>query len=153
MLPRERVISNCGSDERVTYVPVYGEDGKLKLEVADTSSQQDFIDSFADSCDIEILVNRYLNGDASALAANPSPAYGDFRNIPRDFYEAVSMVNKGRSLYDGLAPELKKEFGSFKNFVSADSKTFESKASSALAKITERLNPKVETTVESEVVK
>ncbi len=82
-------------------------DGNRSLVDAGTEDIQDFIQSFVDSCDISMMVQRYLRsndgatvddvfrsrGDTTALTRDSRPAqYADVSGISPDFRENVDNI-------------------------------------------------------------
>ena len=64
----ERIFQNSGSPVKVTYAPQYDKNGVLDLVVSGQENLYDYIQSFAESCDIHVLLDRYRDGDASVLS-------------------------------------------------------------------------------------
>ena len=63
----ERTYSNPGSPEEPVYAPVVDDNGCISLEVVGTMDIASYIDSFRESCDLNVILARYANGDASFI--------------------------------------------------------------------------------------
>ena len=74
---RDRVFTDSGSPEHITYAGHYDEKGRVVLEEAGRENLYDYIQSYAESCDIHVLMKRYANGDVDALSQKQG-FYGDF---------------------------------------------------------------------------
>ena len=87
------------------------------LEKVCELNQQELIQSFKDECDVALLVKRYENGDASALARLQG-VYMDTTSIPRDPTDAHNLVRKAHEIFDNLDESVKSRFGnSFETFI------------------------------------
>ena len=65
--------------------------------------------AFADSCDIERIINRAQKGEAISHLARYGAMYGDFTEIG-DLMEAHNHLMKGQQIFDDLPGEVKREF-------------------------------------------
>ena len=74
---RDRISSNSGDPIHVTYAGHYDEKGRVVLEESGRENIYDQIQSHAESCDIHVLMKRYMNGDVSAL----SQAQGHYHRV------------------------------------------------------------------------
>lgn len=120
-------FSNHGSRAKPVREAIL-DDGKLRVVTVGFEDFQDFIQSFADSTNIEMLVARAVNGEPELLNAR-SGMYGDFTDLPNDLAEMERVMNSAVSFYDSLPDDKKAEFGSFNDFISSmDDKDFLVKA-------------------------
>lgn len=94
---REPVSSCPGCDDVVEHDLVYDK-GEPTLIPVRHYSQSEYIGSFADSCDLPNLVNRYLAGDVTALSSC-RPGYGDFADLPEDFHSRHDLYERVMSAY------------------------------------------------------
>lgn len=101
-------FSNGGSRIREIREPVV-KDGKWSVEVTGKEDFQDYIESFSDSCDIENIVRRAINGDDSALNQRFG-AYGDFTVYPKTYAEALEKMIAANNLFLSLKPEVRAVF-------------------------------------------
>lgn len=116
---RDRVFSDPGSPEHITYAGHYDDKGRVVLEESGRENIYDYIQSFADSCDIHVLMNRYQNGDVTALSQKQG-FFGDFLDFPKTYAEALNHMNEMERQFMSLPPETREKFGnSFSEFLAA----------------------------------
>ena len=65
------------------------------------SDLQDYIQSFADECDVNRIVQRYANGDTSVLQRLQG-VYTDVAGVPQDLTTAFETVAAARAYYETL---------------------------------------------------
>lgn len=116
---RERVFTDPGSPEHITYAGHYDEKGRVVLEESGRENIYDFIQSHAESCDIHVLMKRYQNGDVEALSQKQG-FYGDFLDFPKTYAEALNHMNEMERQFMALPVETREKFGnSFTEFLAA----------------------------------
>lgn len=116
---RERVFTDPGSPEHITYAGHYDEKGRVILEESGRENIYDFIQSHAESCDIHVLMKRYQNGDVEALSQKQG-FYGDFLDFPKTYAEALNHMNEMERQFMALPVETREKFGnSFTEFLAA----------------------------------
>lgn len=116
---RDRIFSDPGSPEHITYAGHYDEKGRVVLEESGRENIYDFIQSHAESCDIHVLMKRYQNGDFDALSQKQG-FYGDFLDFPKTYAEALNHMNEMERQFMALPVEIREKFGnSFTEFLAA----------------------------------
>lgn len=110
-------FSNHGSRTKPVREAVI-DNGKFKVVQVGEEDLQDYIQSFADSTNIEILVARAVNGEPELLNVR-SGMYGDFTELPSNLADMERVMASAQSFYDSLSVEMKAEFGSFNDFISS----------------------------------
>lgn len=80
------------------------------------SDLQDYIQSFADECDVTRIVQRYANGDTSVLQRLQG-VYTDVAGVPTDLTTAFETVAAARAYYETLPEAARREFGSLGKFL------------------------------------
>lgn len=116
---RDRVFTDPGSPEHITYAGHYDEKGRVVLEESGRENIYDFIQSHAESCDIHFLMKRYQNGDVEALSQKQG-FYGDFLDFPKTYAEALNHMNEMERQFMALPVETREKFGnSFTEFLAA----------------------------------
>lgn len=80
------------------------------------SDLQDFIQSFADECDVSRIVQRYANGDTAVLQ-RVQGVYTDVSGVPTDLTTAFQTVSVARAYYESLPEAARREFGSLGKFL------------------------------------
>lgn len=115
----ERVFTDPGSPEHITYAGHYDEKGRVVLEESGRENIYDFIQSHAESCDIHVLMKRYQNGDVEALSQKQG-FYGDFLDFPKTYADALNHMNEMERQFMALPVETREKFGnSFTEFLAA----------------------------------
>lgn len=115
----DRFFSDPGSPEHITYAGHYDDKGRVVLEESGRENIYDFIQSFAESCDIHVLMKRYQNGDVAALSQRQG-FYGDFLDFPKTYAEALNHMNEMERQFMALPVETREKFGnSFTEFLAA----------------------------------
>lgn len=116
---RDRVFSDPGSPEHITYAGHYDEKGRVVLEESGRENLYDYIQSYAESCDIHVLMKRFQNGDVYALSQKQG-FYGDFLDFPKTYAEALNHMNEMERQFMALPVETREKFGnSFTEFLAA----------------------------------
>lgn len=116
---RDRILSDPGSPEHITYAGHYDEKGRVVLEESGRENLYDYIQSYAESCDIHVLMKRYANGDVDALSQKQG-FYGDFLDFPKTYAEALNHMNEMERQFMSLPAETREKFGnSFTEFLAA----------------------------------
>lgn len=116
---RDRIFSDPGSPEHITYAGHYDDKGRVVLEESGRENIYDFIQSHAESCDIHVLMKRYQNGDVEALSQKQG-FYGDFLDFPKTYAEALNHMNEMERQFMALPVETREKFGnSFTEFLAA----------------------------------
>ena len=105
----DRVTQNPGSRIKQLYTAKVDRDGVLELCPSGTENIYDYIQSFKDSVDINVIVQRFANGDVTALN-KVQGNYGDFTEFPKTYAEMLNVVIAGREYFDSLPVETKAKF-------------------------------------------
>lgn len=114
-----RTFSAAGSPDKVIYTSQVRSDGTIELVEKGKESLYDFIQSFKNSCDINVLLARYANGDVDALS-RVQGAYGDFTQFPSTYAELLNRVNQGRLMFDDLPLAVREKYNhDFGQFMAA----------------------------------
>lgn len=114
-----RIFSNPGSPLKTVYRPKVNEDGVLDLVDSGQENLYDYIQSWRDSCDINLILARYANGDVDALS-KVQGAYGDFTQFPKTYAEMLNRVNQGKLLFADLPLEIREKYNhDFSQFIAA----------------------------------
>lgn len=103
-------VSPSGDAFRVVYAPSRLPNGEIKLRESDKVDIQDEINSWADSCDLGLILDRVMRGDTSLLGQGGSGFYGDVSEFPTDFRSVLDLVNAGKDFFEGLPAEVRAGF-------------------------------------------
>lgn len=107
---RLEIFSNPGDPIKVDYIGQYDENGEIDLVQTGEHSFYDEIQSHRDSCDLQLILKRFLDGDESALARRQG-MYGDFTSMPKTYMEMLNMSIKAEQMFSELPVEVKERFG------------------------------------------
>lgn len=109
ILDRQRIRANPGSRFADTYSLKIMDDGTKDLVVTGKVDTYAKIQTYKESCDIHVILERFVNGDESALSVN-TPSFGDFTDYPTTYAEMLQRVNDAESLFGQLPLDIRKEF-------------------------------------------
>lgn len=114
-----RFISEPGKRMHKLYGAVYDDNGRIDLIEKGEESIYDYIQSFADSVDIHVIMKRFSNGETDVLS-KVQGFYGDYTGLPDNYAEVLNVVQKGQNFFDSLPVEERAKFGhSFNEFMTA----------------------------------
>lgn len=112
----DRVYSEVGSPDVVTYKTEVLKDGRLVLKPSGKKSLYDDIQSHKESTDIHVLLARYENGDLEALN-RAQGVYANLADMPKNFYEWFNLAKESEQMFMELPLEVREKFGqSFENW-------------------------------------
>ena len=144
---RDRVFANPGDPIHITYAGHYDEKGRVVLEESGRENIYDQIQSHAESCDIHVLMKRFLNGDASALS-QAQGQYLDATQFPKTYADMLNFVNEQERAFMALPADIRAKFGnSFTEYLAASAEP------DFLDRLGIKKEPVVETTPAIPVVK
>ena len=98
-----------GSGIIPTYTPHLEKDGTLTLVKDGEHNLYEEIQSHKDSTDLQLIINRYMNGDPAALS-RVQGAYGDFSQMPQSMHEAYDLMRKAELDFKKLPAEIQASF-------------------------------------------
>ena len=107
---RHRLFCDRGSRVVTTFSPVYDQRGIWHLEETGKENRYLDIQSHADSCDINVIMARYRNGETDVLS-RVQGFFGDVTNLPTNYIEVMNAKLKAEQLFNGLTPEIKEKYG------------------------------------------
>ena len=110
-----RVYAPCGCHKRDLLERVYDGGAPCIRKVGETDLQS-FIESFADECDINRIVQRYAAGDVSVLQ-RVQGVYADYAGAPDNLTSAFEIVKNVREIYDSADDAVKAAFPSLGDFL------------------------------------
>lgn len=100
----QAVISQPGERFQDTYNSIVTDTGSIDLEVSGKRDLYSYIQSHADSVDINLIVQRYASGDGNALNQR-NPLYGDFTVYPKTYAEMQQRFIDAENLFMSLKPD------------------------------------------------
>ncbi len=116
--PRERIAANPGNPIKTLYAGRYDANGRVVLEEKGTENLYDYIQSFADSVDINVILARFANGETDALS-KAQGFYADVTDFPANMADALNRINQAEEMFKSLPLEVRQKFDcSFEQFLS-----------------------------------
>lgn len=125
---RSRVYQPNGDPIKILYGPKFDGNGRMYLVETGRENLYEYIQSHADSVDINVLLKLYQSGDTTVLS-RVQGAYGDFTQLPKTFAEALNTLIAAEQYFNGLPVETRAQFNhNFNQFIaSMDSPDFSSR--------------------------
>lgn len=116
--PHNRIAANAGSPVKVLYGGKYDANGRVVLEKKGEENLYDFIQSFRDSVDLNVILARFSNGDVDALN-KAQGFYADVTEFPKNMADALNRINQAEEMFKALPLETRQKFDcSFEQFLS-----------------------------------
>lgn len=106
---KQEFYTCAGERFRPVYTPDIKKDGQIELVQTGVEDLQQYIDSFKDSCDISVMVQRFLAGDETALR-NGNPVFMDLVGAPKTLAEAYALNFRAENAFDNLPADIKNKF-------------------------------------------
>lgn len=104
-----RILSHPGVGVKDNFVGRYDDHGRVVLEPSGQTDMYAFIQSHADSVDINILLQRYKNGEIDVLNKVQS-YYADITDLPKTFADVLNTVKAGEDAFAALPVETRALF-------------------------------------------
>ena len=111
---RCRFTANPGNGVVKEYTAQYRQDGVLELVETGEHDLYADIQSHKDSCDLQLIINRYFNGDPAALS-RVQGVYMDVSEMPDNIHQAMQLMDNARRDFDTLPVDIKAKFGNDPN--------------------------------------
>ena len=105
----KHTFSEPGSPIVDDYLAETSRFGDVKLTKIGTSNLYEQIQSYADSCDMALLISRYMEGDATALN-RVQALYGDFTDVPTSYTDAMHLFDRVSADFASLPSDIKEKF-------------------------------------------
>lgn len=119
----DRTSSKTGSPTKPAFKMKVDVKGRRKLIADGIINIYEQIQSHKDSCDINLILTKYMNGDKTVLS-KVQGFYGDYTNIPTSLNELQNRVLDAERLFYQLPIETREKFehnpGIFYNMVGSD---------------------------------
>lgn len=106
---RNEVFTDPGNPIKTVYGAKYDNKHNLVVEEKGKENFYAYINSFADSVDINVLVTRFTNGDREALLQRAG-AYIDVSSMPTNLNDFIALSQSATALFDTLPVEVKQKF-------------------------------------------
>ena len=115
--PHDRIVANAGSPVKVLYRGKYDANGRVVLEKSGEENLYDYIQSFRDSVDLNVILARFSNGEVDALS-KAQGFYADVTDFPKNMAEALNRINQAEEMFKSLPLETRQKFDcSFEQFL------------------------------------
>lgn len=115
--PHNRIFANPGSPVKVLYGGKYDANGRVVLEKKGEENLYDYIQSFRDSVDLNVILARFSNGDVEALN-KAQGFYADVTDFPKNMADALNRINQAEEMFKSLPLETRQKFDcSFEQFL------------------------------------
>lgn len=115
-------VSNPGSPIHQVYAPKVDPEGGITLVEAGVENTDDYIQSFAESTDLHVLLTRIQSGETDLLMKRPG-SYGDFTKMPKTYAEMLQLQLDSARLFNSLPVDVKEKFNNDPNQFMAQSGT------------------------------
>lgn len=106
---RVRTTTNSGSRWNPTHKLQYDENGVACLVQVGKVDTYEYIQSWRDSCDIKVILERFQNGDVTALQRQ-TPLYGDFTQAPQTLAEHLQLLHDAEESFRNLPLDIRSQF-------------------------------------------
>lgn len=112
---------SCDPGER--YRPVYTseikDDGTIELVQTGVEDLQEIYNSMRDSCDVNLIAERFLAGDDTALKRG-NPVFLDLLGAPDTLMEAYQLQHRAEQAFNLLPVSIREKFNqSFPEFIAS----------------------------------
>lgn len=115
---KKRYNTPPGSGVRVTYELRFSPvTGQQELYEKGKEDFQSYIQSFAESCDLSVIIRRVNAGELDLLNTRPG-TYGDFTSVPTSTHALFQARIDAVNTWSNLPDEQKSLFGDFETFAS-----------------------------------
>lgn len=106
----KRFFSPSGTHDRLIYQPTITSSGARVLVCVGKESIHDYIQSFKESTDMNVIMKRFLLGDTSVLNVN-SGVYANVVGAPKTLAEFLNAQITSNQLFDKLPSDVRSAFG------------------------------------------
>ena len=106
---RVRTTTNSGPRFNPTHKLQYDENGVACLVQVGKVDTYEYIQSWRDSCDIKVILERFQNGDVTALQRQ-TPLYGDFTQAPQTLAEHLQLLRDAEESFRNLPLDIRSQF-------------------------------------------
>lgn len=114
----DRVYAESGNPIRTLYRGRYDANGCIVLEEKGIENLYDYIQSFRDSVDLNVILARFSNGETDALS-KAQGFYADVTDFPKNMAEALNRINECEEMFKSLPLAVRQKFDcSFEQFLS-----------------------------------
>lgn len=106
---RKRVTSNPGTPEKVIYGSQVLKNGRIATFEKGKDDFYSYIQSFAESVDINKTIQKFINGDINALNQRKGE-FIDCTQFPTNYAEVLNVINNATNQFNSLPLEVRAQF-------------------------------------------
>ena len=106
---RIQKVSNSGDRFAPTYSPKVSDAGVIDLVETGKVDTYAQIQAWRESCDIKVILQKYVNGDTSVLNKN-MPLFGDFSDAPVSLSDYYQQLIDAEAAFNRLPVETRAQF-------------------------------------------
>lgn len=106
---RERIRSCTGSPEKIVYGSKVLRNGRIATFEKGKEDYYAYINSFADSVDINKTIQKFVNGDINALNQRQGE-FIDCTQFPTNYAEVLNVINNATNIFNSLPVEDRAKF-------------------------------------------
>lgn len=115
--PHERFRSHVGSRIADVFSSRFDKDGKLEVYKSGETNLYAQIQSFKDSVDLDLIIERFQNGDQTALNQKAG-FFHDVTELPSNLLDSYNLLNQGEQAFMALPAEIRAKYNhSFPEFL------------------------------------
>ncbi len=111
--PRERNAgfrSEPGQRVKDEFCAVHADDGSLYLEKIGETNLYEYIQSFAASTDINVIIKRFAAGDTSVLSQRQGMFFDATQIQPKTYAEVLNLAIAGENAFNALPLEEREKY-------------------------------------------
>lgn len=127
-------LTNPGSPIKTSYFGEYDKKGNVIVKEKGKENIYAKIQSYADECDINILIKKFESGDTDAFNKRTAE-FMDVSSLPDTYAGILNLVNRSSDYFNSLPVELKEKFDNDVNKFIATIGTEEHKEKLTLKKV------------------
>lgn len=113
-MENKRFFCSSGSKDRLIYQPTFTASGARVLVCVGKESIHDYIQSFKEATDINVILKRFLLGDTSVVNVNKG-VYANVVGAPKTLAEFLNAQILSNQLFDKLPVDVRAAFGNDAN--------------------------------------
>lgn len=106
----ERYRTSPGSAVAPVFSSKYDADGRLVVFQSGETNLNSYIQSFKDSVNLDLIVERFQNGDTTAMNKAKGFFYDGEVKLPANLLDCLNMVNQSRAEFESLPAEVRAGF-------------------------------------------
>lgn len=106
---KPRYVADSGKAIKEEFVGRYDDKGRVVLVPNGTTNMYEYIQSYADSVDINVLLAKYKNGDIEALS-RVQGMYADISDMPKTLADMLNKLKAGEEAFASLDVETRAKF-------------------------------------------